>query len=134
MKVDGTSVGSIEAGDEVEQCGLAGTIGTNNTLYLPSGYRKTHLSNGMNATKRFGNVIRFEKRCIYFFCHCHSSHNSVAKYPDPKDRALGCRKWQAQGLRHRAQGKNNNKKLIFSFRLAPYALCRTSWSGKTIEI
>jgi hypothetical protein len=88
----------------------------------------------MNAAKRFGNVIRFEKRCIYFFCRFHSSHNSVAKNPDPKNPALGCRKWQAQGLRHRAQGKNNNGKLIFSLRLAPYALCLTSWSGKPIEL
>jgi hypothetical protein len=29
----------------------------------------------------------------------------------------------AQGLKHRAQGKNNKRSLILSLCLAPYALC-----------
>jgi|GEM_PF-6416397 hypothetical protein len=32
-------------------------------------------------------------------------------------------KGTAQGLRHRAQGKNNKRKFIYSLCLAPYALC-----------
>jgi hypothetical protein len=38
---------------------------------------------------------------------------------------FGLHKGAAQGSRHRAQGKNNNRKLISSLRLAPYALCLT---------
>jgi hypothetical protein len=36
----------------------------------------------------------------------------------------------AQGIRYRAQGKNNQRILILSLYLAP---C-TSWTGKAIEI
>jgi len=37
---------------------------------------------------------------------------------------------KAQGLRHRAQGKNNKRELILSLRLMP----ETSFIGKAIEI
>jgi hypothetical protein len=59
IKVDDATVRCIEAGDEVEQGGLAGTVGTYDTLYLPCADLKTHLSHGMNAAKRLGEIVRF---------------------------------------------------------------------------
>jgi hypothetical protein len=52
------------------------------------------------------------------------------KNPSPSQISLfgegpgfGLHKGAAQGSRYRAHGKNNNRKTIFSLRLAPYALC-----------
>jgi hypothetical protein len=55
-----------------------------------------------------------------------------SKNSHPQDVALIYPK--GGGSRHRAQGKKNNNTLLFSLRLAPYALCLTAWSGKTIEL
>jgi hypothetical protein len=64
IQLDLTLIGGIDAGEKVEDCGLAGSIGTNQADNLPARNLEADILNGRQTPKMFGYTTYLKKSHI----------------------------------------------------------------------
>ncbi len=84
------AVGCVEAGEDIEEGGLAGAIGADQAIDLAALDGDAHLAQGLQAAEALGNAGNFE----YGVCHVHSYFTFCNDLP-----------WSGEG--HRPRGRDS---------------------------